>query len=257
LTISNRKGGVGKTTTAVTLAHGLALKGQQVLLVDLDPQGHCCAALGCPFQEGLYISDVYHWLVEHMGLSDAAVLARPNLHLVVGNCRTALVERTRVQGPWDQGWIRNQLLNYRRKETRIKDKAVDWVVIDTGPSISSIQESALWAADLVLVPSAVDYLSSAGLADLVNGLTEMQEKGWTGRLLGVLPTFYEEVTRESQANLKGLQYTFGALSLEPIHRATYLRECTAEGRTVWETEPESRAAQEYGALVWRVQDAAA
>ena len=134
---------------------------------------------------------------------------------------------------------------------------MDWVVIDTGPSVSLLQDAALWAADLVVIPSAVDYLSSAGLAELVRELTAMQCRGWKGRLLGVVPTFYDEVTRESEWNLKSLRYTFGDLALDPIHRSTLLRECAAEGRTVWEVEPEGRAAQEYGALVWRVQDAAA
>jgi chromosome partitioning protein len=79
--------------------------------------------------------------------------------------------------------------------------------------------------------------------------------GWKGAILGVLPTFYDEVTRESQANLDELKETFQDLVIPPIHRATVLRECTAEGKTVFELAPKSRAAKEYAALVWSVLDA--
>jgi len=67
-------------------------------------------------------------------------------------------------------------------------------------------------------------------------------------LLGVLPTFYDEQTRESKATLEILRETFGSSLLAPIHRATILRECAAEGQTIFEKDPDSRAAQEYQAL---------
>ena len=74
------------------------------------------------------------------------------------------------------------------------------------------------------------------------------------RLFGVLPMFYDEVTRESAAILQDLRRNFDRL-LEPVHRATALRECTAPGRTIWERAPDSWADQEYGRLVWEVFDA--
>jgi chromosome partitioning protein len=255
VTISNRKGGVGKTTTAVTLAHGLALKGRQVLLVDLDPQGHCCPALGCPLVEGRYVFDVFTWLENKMTLGDSVTQARDNLHLVAGNCRTAAVERTVIRDRWPAGWLSDKLRNYRQKRTRIAGTDIDFVVVDTGPSVSTLQDAALWAADLVVIPSAVDYLSGTGIADLFDSLATMQTGGWNGRLLGVLPTFYDEVTRESRLNLEELRDTFRGLVLPHVHRATVLRECAAEGRTIWEVDPRSRVADEYAALVWRVLDA--
>jgi chromosome partitioning protein len=120
--------------------------------------------------------------------------------------------------------------------------------------VGRLQEMALWMADLVVIPSAVDFLSSTGIADLVSGLHTLRDKGWQGAILGILPTFHDEVTNESKANLAGLQGAFGDLVLPPIHRATVLRECTAEGKTVFEFAPRSRAAEEYAALVWRVLD---
>ena len=81
------------------------------------------------------------------------------------------------------------------------------------------------------------------------------DRGWKGRILGILPTFHDEVTKESAATLDDLRSTFGAkLVLDPIHRATVLRECASEGVTIWEKAPKSRSAQEYGRLVWRVEN---
>lgn len=257
VTITNRKGGVGKTTTAVTLAHGLALKGRRVLLVDLDPQGHVCAALGCPVTEDARF-DVHCWLAEKMILRDVAARARERLWMVVGNCRTAAVERLMCIQEWQGGWLADRLRNYRASRTRLDGIDIDVVVVDTGPSVSRLQEEALLAADLVVIPSAVDYLSNAGVADLVHGLTRMQQQeGWRGRLLGVLPTFYDDLTRESRVNLDELAATFGDLVLRAVHRATVLRTCAAEGKTIWEIDPKGRAATEYAELVWRVNDAAA
>lgn len=254
--VTNRKGGVGKTTTAITLAHGLAIKGQEVLLVDLDPQGHCCAALGCPtVLEGQYLSDVYCWLAENRTLTGAVTPARERLHLVTGNCRTALVERMLAREERPPGWLRTRLLNYLDKRTRLGAINVDWVILDTGPSVSLLQDAALWAADLVVIPSAVDYLSSAGIADLVGGLGDMRGELWDGHLLGVLPTFYDAVTIESRTNLRQLWEIFQDQVLQPIHRATVLRTCAAEGKTIWEVGPDTRSAVEYADLVWRVMDA--
>jgi cellulose biosynthesis protein BcsQ len=72
--------------------------------------------------------------------------------------------------------------------------------------------------------------------------------GWTGRLLGILPTFFDEQTIESAKSLKDLQDAFGENVLNPIHRATVLRECAAEGKTIFELAVTSRASREYEEL---------
>jgi chromosome partitioning protein len=130
---------------------------------------------------------------------------------------------------------------------------LDYIIVDTQPSgVGFLQEAALWAADLVLIPSAVDYLSGTGIVDLVTKLTEFQAVGWVGGIVGVLPTFYDDVTKESKANLADLKAAFRGMVLEPIHRATILRECMAEGKTVFELAPDSRAAKEYTTLIGKV-----
>ncbi|MGD8462934.1 MAG: AAA family ATPase, partial [Anaerolineae bacterium] len=87
ITVSNRKGGVAKTTTTVTLGHGLALKGKSVLLVDVDPQGHIAPALGMEQEPGLF-----DLLVARTSLRNVTRQARPNLFVLPGNVRTATAQ---------------------------------------------------------------------------------------------------------------------------------------------------------------------
>ena len=243
VTVSNRKGGVGKTTTTVTLGHGLALKGKSVLLVDVDPQGHVAPALGLEQEPGLF-----DLLVARASLRNVTRQSRPGLWIVPGNPRTATAQTVLLSEGADCDALA-KVIHGRASS------GPDYVILDTAPSVGRLQEMALWMADLVVIPSAVDFLSSAGIADLVEGLRSLRGMGWKGAILGVLPTFYDEVTRESQANLDELKETFQDLVIPPIHRATVLRECTAEGKTVFELAPKSRAAKEYAALVWSVLDA--
>jgi len=101
-----------------------------------------------------------------------------------------------------------------------------------------------------LIPSATEFLSSDGLTQIMSTLTQLREtRSWKGKLLGVLPTFYDEQTRESSSSLVELQKTFGKALLAPIHRATILRECAAEGITVFEKDANSRASKEYQKIV--------
>ena len=244
ITISNRKGGVAKTTTVITLGHGLALKGKSVLLVDVDPQGHVAPALGLEQEPGLF-----DLLVARATLRNVTRQARPGLWLVPGNPRTNTAQTVLIA----EGAKSDTLAKVLQGGV---NGSPDYIILDTAPSVGRLQEMALWMADLVLIPSAVDFLSSAGIADLVNGLHDLrQDEGWKGRILGVLPTFHDEVTNESRANLRELQEAFGDLVLPPIHRATVLRECVAEGKTIFELAPTSRAADEYATLIWRVLDA--
>lgn len=129
-------------------------------------------------------------------------------------------------------------------------EGLDYILFDTAPSVGGVQERAVWAADLVIIPSATEFLAADGLSQMVQTLTVLQkEKSWRGALLGVLPTFYDEQTRESKANIKSLRGTFSDRLLAPIHRATVLRECASEALTIFEKDQASRSAREYASLV--------
>jgi chromosome partitioning protein len=243
IVVANRKGGVGKTTTVVSLGHGLALKGKSVLLVDVDPQGHVATALGMDSAPGLF-----DLLVGGARLYNVTRQARDRLFVLPGTARTGTAQTVLVA----EGAADDTLNRAIRRDVNAK---LDYIILDTAPSVGRLQEMALWMADLVIVPTAVDFLSGRGIVDLVKELRELKAgKAWRGRLFGILPTFHDDVTNESRANLDELKKVFGDLVLPPVHRATVLRECSALGETVFETAPTSRAAEEYAALVWRILD---
>ncbi|MBC7251740.1 MAG: ParA family protein [Anaerolineae bacterium] len=245
IVVANQKGGVGKTTTAVTLAHGLAIQGRDTLLLDLDPQGQCASALGLVQEPG-----VFNLLVGGQTLADVTrTTGRPRLALIPGNKRTATAQVVLNAEGFELDTIRQVLRPALRG-------GLELVIIDTAPSVGGLQEAALFAADLVIIPTAVDYLATEGVVKVMQTLdTLAARQGWQGSVLGILPTFYDNVTRESQQTLEDLKRTFGAeLILPPVHRATVLRECGAEGKTIWEKAADSRSAKEYADLVWRVAD---
>jgi len=239
--IANQKGGVGKTTTAVTLAHGLALRGKVVCLVDLDPQGQCATALGLTPEPGLF-----NFLVGGRPLMDVLChLKREGLTLLPGDKSTGVIQLL-----WS---AQNKRINELKEQLAwLKALEFEYVVMDTSPSVGGMQERALFAADLVVVPTATDFLSADAVAQTVSTMQANVELGWEGRLLGVLPTFYDVTTRESLATLKDLVDLYGDQVLTPIHRATILRECAAMGKTIWEVDGSSRAGTEYAQLVYKV-----
>jgi len=246
IAVGNQKGGVGKTTTAVTLAHGLAVKGREVLLVDADPQGHCAVFLSRPQEPGLF-----DLLVAEAPLRDVVrTTGRPRLWLLPGNKRSSTAAAVLEAERAGIDTLRQALID------RFNGSAPDYVILDTPPSVGAggLQEMALFAADSVLIPVAVDFAAVVGALQLAETMKRLRGHGWQGGILGVLPTFYDERTRESQENLEELRRRFGELVLPPIHRATVLRECSAAGRTIFEFAPKSRAAEEYARLVWEVLD---
>ena len=242
--IANQKGGVGKTTTAVSLAHGLARKGRQVLLVDLDPQGQSATALGLSPSPGVFYLLTMGSSPQETALFQSLIrfTAREGLWLMPGDQQTMAAQTVLNAQDRPVSCIRESLARLFRPE-------LDYIVLDTAPSVGGNQERAVWAADLVIIPTATEFLSADGTGRMVELLSVLQErKQWRGALLGVLPTFFDEQTRESKLTHETLGQTFGQSLLAPIHRATVLRECAAEGLTIFEKDPDSRAAQEYQAL---------
>ena len=242
--IANQKGGVGKTTTAVSLAHGLSQKGRRVLLIDLDPQGQSATALGrSPEPGAFYMLTMGNTPHETTFVQSwVRFSGREGLYLLPGDQQTMAGQT--VLNAQDK-----PISSIRQSIQRFFKESLHYIIFDTAPSVGGIQERAVWASDLVIVPTATEFLSADGVSKVLLMMSILQEKkNWRGNLLGILPTFYDEQTRESKATMDALRERFDASVLTPIHRATLLRECAAQGQTIFEIDPLCRAAKEYQAL---------
>jgi len=189
IAIANQKGGVGKTTTAVSLAHGLALRDQRVLLVDFDSQGHCATSLSINSEPGVFNalinprSDIHQWVRD---------TTRAGLDLLPGDRSTATAQIVIN--------AENQPIALIHLLFMLLAKDYDYIICDTAPSVGGIQERAIYAADVVLIPTATEFLSLGGLAQMMELLSLLKANWhWPGKLLGILPTFYDEQTKESQS----------------------------------------------------------
>ncbi|MFZ6027792.1 MAG: ParA family protein [Chloroflexota bacterium] len=245
IAICNQKGGVGKTTTAVSLAAGLALCGRECLLIDLDPQGQSAVALGLSPEPG-----AFYLLTMGTAAHETAFIkqyvrntGRERLWLLAGD-QTTMAAQTVINAQ------ERPASAVRESITRFTNNGLKYVIFDTAPSVGGIQERAIWASDLVIVPTSTEYLSTDSVRKITDTLVYLQqEKAWKGALLGVLPTFFHDQLREHRAAMEDLRQGFGEHLLPPIHRSTLLSECPGESKTIFEKDPASRSAQEYQALV--------
>jgi chromosome partitioning protein len=242
IAVMNQKGGTGKTTTTVSLAHGLARLGHRVLIVDMDSQGNVGVCLGHDGGKNLY-----HVMVEGADPSEAIVEVRENLDLLPSDSLLATVEvhLAHVENP------------ARCMKSRLRElEGYDFILLDCGPSLSLVNHNALFFADYVIIPVACDYLSLVGVKQILKTLRGVQEQlRHPITVMGVVPTFYDVRNRISHEVVRTLRRYFTDKVLPPIRINTRLKEAPSKQKTIFEYAPRSAGAQDYGLLVSKVIDA--
>lgn len=238
--VANQKGGVGKTTTSVTLAFGLAEGGQRVLLMDLDPHASATRYLGVPADpapRGVY--ELFN------GEPIGAVLretVQPKLFLVAAQPALATLDRKFAADP-GRGLVLQRALEAVKQD-------FDYVVLDCPPTLGLLQVNALAAADQLIVAAQTEPLALPGVAGL-RRTAQMIETS-RGRPLPclIVPTLFDKRTRagiEARAELER-QYESTVWD-DAVPVDTRLRDASREGRPVWALDPESRAAFAYRRLL--------
>lgn len=238
----NAKGGCSKTTSTVTIAHGLARRGKSALVVDLDSQGQCATLLGMDQEPGIY--DLL--VKERKPGAVTKRTGRDKLFLIPGNHKTNSAQRLIT---FDQRPISDL-------RDRLENTGHDYVLFDTAPSITELTSMGIYAADHYLIPTAVDFLSTEGVFKVMKNIKSVQDNyHHEGELAGIMPTFYD-TTNETAATLDDLNKNFPGAVLPAIHRATVMRESAAAGKTIFEFAPSSRAAKEYQVIIDHILEVA-
>ncbi len=245
ITITNRKGGSGKTTTSVNLAAALAKAGHRVLLVDADTQGHSALSLGMP--RGASGDGLFDVLTGRVHLNEAArPSALPNL-LVLPAGRLAGLEEAHGDGRK----ARTAMLEYVARQAG----EYRFVIIDTPPMFGVLTIGALIASSWVVVPMQAHFLAMEGLAETVRILKRIEALySRKVELLGVVPTFYQAHVRLSQAIIDDIRKTLGErIILPPVRTNIALAEAPGHGRSIFEYDPGSNGARDYLRLAGQVE----
>lgn len=234
ISIANQKGGTGKTTSSITIGHYFALGGKRVIVIDLDSQGHVATGLNQSKSNGLY-----KLLIEKKNYEEIAIEARTNLYIIPNDHSSTLIEQTLISIPFRE-YILSEILQ--------SISQFDLIILDTPPSTNILHILALIASDFVIIPSKMDYLSLDGVGYLLSTINSLGRypSVTPPTLLGVLPTFYDRLTKITQLNLVQLQQLIGVSQiLHPIPNDTKVREASSYGMTIWEYAPRSQAAIGY------------
>ncbi len=247
LAVSNQKGGVAKTTTAVSLAAEVARRGRRVLAVDLDPQSNLTLAFGLD-PDGFEGKSAYDLLARReVRVQDVAVATErvPGLAVVASEVRLAQAEKELY------GEVGFDELLRRKLEAAAAD--FDLVVLDCPPSLGLLTVNALAAADACVVPVQCEFFSAKGVVRLMELVAVIRERRNPDLALRIVPTLYDARNNICRAVLKELRNRFPSeLSNVAIGVDTRLREAAAAGLPIGFFAPKSRASIAYAQLAKEV-----
>ena len=243
IAVANQKGGVGKTTTALNLSAGLALRGHRVLLVDLDPQANCTSGLGIEPPENC---GIYPVLLDTATVHQQIVpTGRDNLSLVPADMDLAGVEIELARSDDHLTRLRTILQGLK------PNQLFDFCILDTPPSLGVLMTSALAAADEILIPLQCEWYGLEGLAKIVHVIDQIRGSGANPdlRLEGIVMTMFDGRTLLSRQVVDEVAKFFpGQIYQTMIPRTIRIGEAPSHGRSIFEHDPNGLGAQAYAAL---------
>ncbi len=243
--IMNQKGGVGKSTTAVNLAAGLALRGERALVIDLDPQGNASSGLGIDRNDIKF--SMYHALTEEI-----------DVHGVIQE--TAIEGLDVAPATIDLAGAEIELVSAFSREGRLHraletTQGYNAIIIDCPPSLGLLTINALTAATEVLIPIQCEYYALEGLSQLMQNISLVQRSlNATLQIEGVVLTMFDARTRLASDVVREVRHYFGDLAYDTvIPRAVRISEAPSYGEPIEVLDPTSRGALAYADLTheWR------
>jgi len=241
LSLSNQKGGVGKTASAICIAAELAARGYRTLLVDGDPQANATSMFIPADQVGNSLIDAIFEMGSTRSIPlDESIVATgiDNLDLVPSNISLARFESIGVE----------HLPILRKKLAVVKDK-YDFTLIDNPPTLGKLLLVSLMASDYTLVPVSANPMGKDGLTDLIESHQNMRDLGSRAEILGMFTTLFDTRVAICGASHEQLKKTYGELVFDTIiHRNSKIEESPAFMKPVQMHAPQSRGAKLYAAL---------
>ena len=243
IAIANQKGGVGKTTTAVNLGCALALGGQRVLLIDLDPQGNATSSFGLQDLEG---ESLYDPLVGNGSVIDKVLPTRLAGMFIIPadlDLAGAEIEIARMD---------NHLTRLSKTLEPLRtDNAFDFVLLDCPPSLGILMTNALAAADELLTPIQCEFFALEGLVKIVRVVDQIRNSGANDRveIAGIVMTMFDSRTNLSAQVVAEVREHFADRVYETlIPRTVRLSEAPSFGKSIFEYDANGVGAKAYRAL---------
>ncbi|MEM7358076.1 MAG: AAA family ATPase [Pseudomonadota bacterium] len=240
ISVTNQKGGVGKTTTSINLAAGLVKRGKRMLLIDMDPQGN--ATVGCGVEQDQVSSTIYDLLLLEATAQEVIIKTDSGIDLITAN--------------GDLAGAQVELLNEIGRELRLQQALAaiqadyDYIFIDCPPALNVLTINALVASDSVMIPMQCEYFALEGLSALISTIRKIRETlNPQLRIEGLLRTMFDGRNSLSNEVSKQLQTHFGDKVYNTvIPRNIRLAEAPSYGEPGIIYDPTSKGAIAYLAL---------
>ena len=246
LAFCNRKGGTGKTTTAVNVSSALAHMGRKVMLIDLDPQSHIGLSFGISPRN--VKDDITGWILNGKDIGEIAV------DTYLDNLK--IVPATDKLWKFEQAYRSNhEARNLLSRRIGELNGSYDYIVFDTPPTVGLLTVSALIACREVYVPMQTHFLSLEGLAEVLTLLSKVKQQcNPSLALKGIILTFYRENTLLSRTVVDEIKRNLGGrVLMHPVRTSVALAEAPGYGRSIFQHDRQSNGASDYSAIAKQIE----
>jgi len=239
--VANQKGGVGKTTTTINLAAGLAHQGKRVLIIDSDPQGNASSGVGVKVKNTP--RHLYHLITDQCGVEEVVF-------------QTGIKNLSIIPSSIDLVAAELELFSLSNRETRLRSivsslpPQYDYVLVDCPPSLGLLTINALTAATSVIIPLQCEYFALEGLAQLISTIRSVKKNLNSSLFIeGIVLTMFDKRNKLTHQVSDEIKLHFkNQLFLTVIPRNVRLSECPSHGKTVFEYDVSSSGAVAYNNL---------